>query len=97
MSRLNLHDVLLTPPSFCTTNLRILLQVVLRRRSVNTSLLPSVLPFTLIGTVWSVTSYSTLQVALIPAFGACLLGVSLATLWLEMRVSSRLFGKVGAP
>lgn len=55
---------------------------------INGSLLLNVLPVTFIGVVLSLnTSPAVLQSFLIPGFGACLLGLSLAVLWMEMTVS----------
>ncbi|CAM9545716.1 unnamed protein product, partial [Ectocarpus fasciculatus] len=60
-------------------------QAVLLRRLINGALLLNMLPLTFIGVVLSLNVFSvSVLAALVPALGACLLGLSLAKLWMEL-------------
>lgn len=63
-------------------------QVALQRRLINRVLLLNVLPLTFIGVVLSLNVFSAAALAaLVPALGACLFGLCLAMLWMELAVS----------
>ncbi|CAM9735773.1 unnamed protein product, partial [Ectocarpus sp. 4 AP-2014] len=60
-------------------------QAVLLRRLINGALLLNTLPLTFIGVVLSLNVFSvSVLAALVPALGACLFGLSLAKLWMEL-------------
>ncbi|CAN0013498.1 unnamed protein product, partial [Scytosiphon promiscuus] len=60
-------------------------QALLQRRQINGGLLLNTLPLTFIGVVLSLNVFSASALeALAPAVGACLLGLSLAKLWMEL-------------
>lgn len=60
----------------------------LLRRLINGALLLNTLPLTFIGVVLSLNVFSvSVLAALVPALGACLFGLSLAKLWMELAVS----------
>ncbi|CAM9896168.1 unnamed protein product, partial [Hapterophycus canaliculatus] len=60
-------------------------QALLQRRLINGGLLLNTLPLTFIGVVLSLNVFSASALAaLAPAVGACLLGLSLAKLWMEL-------------
>lgn len=55
---------------------------------IHGGLLLNTLPWTFIGVVLSLNVFSAaVLAALVPAVGACLLGLSLAKLWMELAVS----------
>lgn len=63
-------------------------QATLQRRVIHGGLLLNTLPWTFIGVVLSLNVFSAAVLsALIPAVGACLLGLSLTKLWMELAVS----------
>lgn len=63
-------------------------QAILQRRLINGGLLLSVLPLTFIGVVLSLNVFSaSVRAAFVPVLGACLLGLSMAKLWMELSVS----------
>lgn len=63
-------------------------QAILQRRLINGGLLLNVLPLTFIGVVLSLNVFSaSVRAAFVPALGACLLGMSMAKLWMELSVS----------
>ncbi|CAN0289566.1 unnamed protein product, partial [Ectocarpus sp. 12 AP-2014] len=60
-------------------------QAVLLRRLINGALLLNTLPLTFIGVVLSLNVFSvSVLAALVPALGACLFGLSLAKVWMEL-------------
>lgn len=63
----------------------------LQRRQINGGILLNTLPPTFIGVVLSLNVFSaSVLAALVPALGACLLGLSLAKLWMELAVRKHL-------
>ena len=63
-------------------------QATLHRRVIHGGLLLNTLPWTFIGVVLSLNVFSAaVLAALVPVVGACLLGLSLAKLWMELAVS----------
>ena len=62
-------------------------QAVWYRRQINGGLLLSVLPLTFIGVLLSLNVFSSsVLAAFVPAVGACLLGLSLTKLWMNLAV-----------
>lgn len=63
-------------------------QATLQRRLIHRSLLLNTLPLTFMGVVLSLNTFSdSVRAAFVPLFGACLLGLALAVLWIELAVS----------
>lgn len=63
-------------------------QATLQRRLISRVLLLNMLPLTFIGVVLSLNVFSAAALAaLVPALGACLFGLCLAKLWMELAVS----------
>lgn len=64
------------------------IQAALHRRWINGGLLLNTLPLTFIGVVLSLNVFSAgALAAIVPALGACLFGLCLAKLWMELAVS----------